>query len=180
MSSHLTIPQGYAVVQLDDKQWYPLQVTRYYSAECPDGEIYIAVPHRFSEYHEWVPAHYSHRGEALQHIQEIAISEDYYEQVKWQGVTINSDVYPEQCVHHLALIEEITGHAPTVRRWTREVNVSIDAYTCCCGKTHFSYWDFSQVTIEDALQRAAEYVYGHRCSCTATSVHEYEQRRDVA
>lgn len=177
MSIRPAIPHGYAVVQLDDKQWYPLEITRFYSTEDPDGDVSIRVFHTFNEHHEWVPVHYPHRVQALQHTQESATVEEYYEHMKWLRVTVESDLYPERCIHFLTVIEEITGHLPTVRRWSQEVNVSIDAYKCSCGCPHSSYWDFSQVTIEDALQRAAEYVYEHRCSCTATSTQEYEQHR---
>ena len=175
MSTRQTLPHGYAVVQLADKQWYPLQVTRYYSGHYPDGDIRVSLFDEFNENRELVQVHYPRRDDALRHVQQQLMSEELYEQLKWQGVTIESDVYPERCAHYVALSEEITGHVPQVQRWSREVNVHIGA-SCSCGMTHFSYWDYSQVTIEDALQRAAEYVYEHRCPCTATTAHEYEQR----
>ena len=176
MSARPAIPHSYAVVQLDDKQWYPLRIRRYYSAENPEGAIMLDTLVHFNQDNEVRDACYPHREEAVQYVQHTACSDEDEQRVKWRQHTIKSDVYPEQCVHSLEMIEEITGHTPTVRRWSREVNVFIDAYTCSCGKLHSSYWDFSQVTIEDALQRAAEYVYEHRCLCTATSAHEYEQR----
>lgn len=171
-----TIPQGYAVVQLDDTQWYPLEILRFYSGDYPDGDIRVTILHRSNENREWVPAHYPHRDDALHHVQAHALQEQRFDHLHWQQFTTKSDVYPERCRHFLDLIEEITGRIPNVHRWMSEVGVSIEKYTCSCGTSHCSYWDSSQVTIEDALQRAAEYAYSHRCSCTATTAQEYEQR----
>ena len=180
MSSHVTIPHGYAVVQLDDKQWYPLRVRRYYSAENPEGTPYLDIVSHFNQDNEVRDVCYPRRDEAIRHLQQTLLSDEAEERVKWLQYLIASDVYPEQCIHSIEVIEGITGHTPQVRCWSREVKVSIDAYTCSCGSVHPSYLDYSKVTIEDALQRAAEYTYSHRCSCTATTVQEYEQRQAVA
>ncbi len=177
MSSRPAIPHGYAVVQLDDKQWYPLEVTRYYSAANPDGNIALSSYREPNEDKEFRDVRFAHREDALRYVQQRASNDESNERRKWESISIESDLYPEQCVHALTLIEEITGHPPKVRRWLHSVYVEIPSYPCSCGKYHLSYWDSSQITIEDALQRAAEYVYEHRCSCTATSAHEYEQRQ---
>ncbi len=176
MSSRSTIPHGYAVVQLDDKQWYPLEVTRYYGPRFPDGTISLSSCMELNQDNEVREVTYARREDALHYVQQQALHDERNERQKWERITIESDIYPERCVHSLALIEEITGHTPVVRRWTQNVNVEIALYQCSCGKYHRPYWDYSQVTIEDALQRAAEYVYEHRCPCTATTAHEYEQR----
>ncbi len=176
MSSRSTIPHGYAVVQLDDKQWYPLRVTRYYSAENPDGYVYIETLGDLNQDGELHDVRYQHREDAFHSVQQTSLNDEAHERRKWLQRMIKSDVYPEQCVHSLALIEEITGHAPSVRQWMHSIRVCTWGYTCSCGHYHSSYWQEDEATIEDVLQRAAEYVYGHRCSCTATSTQEYEQR----
>ncbi len=170
---------GYTVVQLDDKQWYPVEILRLYSAESPDGDIRLSIVHTFNENREWVPACYPRRDGALQHAHTETVRQHYFEQLGWQKFTVTSDVYPERCFHFLELIQEITGHLPHVHRWLQEITVSIDAYHCSCGRFHHRYWDSSQVTIEDVLQQAAEYAYSHRCSCTASTAYEYEQRLAV-
>ncbi len=176
MPTRQTLPHGYAVVQLDDKQWYPVHVTHYYDPHNPDGTISLSSCLEMNQEKEFRDVRYARREDALHYVQQQALNDEHNERHKWERVTIESDLYPERCVHALALIEEITGHTPTVRRWTHNVNVEIPSYKCSCGKYHRSYWDDSQETIEDALQRAAEYLYEHRCCCTTTSVHEYEQR----
>lgn len=176
MSTRQVSPHGYAVVQLDDKRWYPVQVTRYYGPRYPDGTISLSSCMGLNQDNEVREVTYGCREDALHYVQQQSLDDECNEQQKWERVTIESDLYPERCAHSLALIEEITGHTPTIRRWTQNVFVEIPLYTCSCGKYHHPYWDYSQVTIEDELQLAAEYVYEHRCPCTPTTAYEYEQR----
>ncbi len=176
MSTRQTIPHGYAVVQLADKQWYPVQVTRFYDGKYPSGTISLSSCKELDQDNEVQDVAYARREDALQYVQQQALNEEGYERQNWERVTVESNVYPERCVHYVALIEEITGHVPTVRLWMHEVNIEISYYQCSCKTYHSFYWDYSQMTIEDALQRAAEYVYEHRCPCTATTTYEYEQR----
>ena len=181
MPSHPRIPNHYAVVQLDDKHWYPLEVTRYYSGEYPAGTISLEFCYTFNEYRELVQVHFTRRDEAVAYVQRHATSQEQSQQERWQRITLESNVYPEQCAHLLTIIYEITGRVPVVQKWMHRVDVSLPAYECACGKTWSPpYYTSHEVTIEDALQQTAEYVYAHRCSCTATSVEEYEQLRAVA
>ncbi len=176
MSSRPIIPHGYAVVQLDDKQWYPLRVTRFYNVEHPGGYVYLDTLSDLNQEGELRDVCYPRREDAVQYVQQTSRSDEAYERSKWLHIMIQSDVYPERCSHFLTLIEEITGQAPIVRQWMHVVSVLIKGCTCSCGHYVPPYWAEDEATIEDALQRATEYVYEHRCCCTATSAYEYEQR----
>ncbi len=171
-----TPPYGYAVVQLEDTQWYPLEVTRSYSGEHPDGYIHLSLLSVRTQEREFVEAHYTHREDALNHVRQYCDTEERWKREKWEHLTCESNVYPERCSHYRDLIQEIVGHAPTIvaYQWRGDVSVHVLPYQCPCGAFHSLYWT-SDATVEDVLQRAADYVYEHRCSCTATTAREYEQ-----
>jgi hypothetical protein len=79
----------------------------------------------------------------------------------------DSDMYPERCAHYVALIEQIRGEAPHIKRRSHpcEVEVLVPSHRCTQCLAALSPFCITAKTIEEALAEAAERVYALRCLC---------------
>jgi hypothetical protein len=168
-----TIPQGYTVAQLDDKQWYPIKVERTYNADCPEGYINLRTLYAFVE-SEWKDdIHFARRSDALAYCQQEVLSQQKQEERKWEEYTLKSDVYPDRCIHYIDLITEITGRPPLVHQFIyhdvpyNRISVFVYPWRCSC-EWHTVEMAENALSIEDALEEAANSVYVsyQACQCS--------------
>src|SRR5579859_4792250 len=112
-ATRLALPEGYGVAQLDDKQWYPLKIDRYYSADYPDGTTHPETI--WGEENQ--DLRYRRREDAVQVCWQLAQEEEERKCRKWEQLAQQSEVYPDRCVHYQDIIEETTGRTPLVYHW---------------------------------------------------------------
>ena len=171
MSSN--IPQGYTVAQLDDKQWYPIEISRYYSADTPEGSLHLNTMLGWRENEVQRDMHFQRRHEAVAFCQQEARSQQERELHEWQRLTMKSDVYPDRCIHYIDLITEITGYAPIIRRSLYYydssdcISVYVRSWHCSCN-WHTVDLVENRLSIEDALEDAANSMYAsyQACQCS--------------
>ncbi len=163
--SRQDIPEGYAVIQLADNQWYPVRVERFYSDAYPDGLLNL-YPIRLDEQEQ----HFSRRKEAVAYCQSDAALWEDLERRRYERKTVESNVYPERCIHYQEIIQDITGYPPMVDRFYDGVSVYVPGYHCAsCGSYH-PHVVKEALTIEDALEACAEQVYAVNEQCTLTGM----------
>lgn len=170
--SSSNIPQGYTVAQLDDKQWYPIEISRYYSADVPDGSLHLNTMTGWKGNEVQRDMHFQRRHEAVAFCQQEACSQQEKELQEWQCLTVKSDVYPERCIHYIDLITEITGYMPIIRRSLyyydpSYISVYVRSWRCSCN-WHTVDLVENHGSIEDALENAANSVYAsyQACQCS--------------
>jgi hypothetical protein len=158
-SSRLTLPEGYGVAQFDDKRWYPIKIERWYDAERPEGSLFVDT--FLSD------LNYSHREEATRQCWEHAHREERRQRRDWENRAQQSNVYPERCAHYLEIIEELTGQEPRIVCWRWDTEVTVAVHPRCCFRcdSFHSLVLVSALTIEDALEEAAQQVYASYVKC---------------
>jgi hypothetical protein len=161
------LPEGYTIAFVEGK-WYPLHAVRFYSAGCPAGSLAIGtMTGKMSEDGTFPELAFCKQQDALEACQRDACFEASREQERWQQLVRDSDVYPERCAHYVALIEQIRGMAPHIKRWSYpyEVEVLVPSHRCTQCLATQSPFCITAATIEEALAEAAERVYAGRCLC---------------
>lgn len=164
MPKQTRIPEGYALAQLHDGQWYPLEAERiWYGPEYPDGILRLLPFNRQFQLGEEIS--FASRREALRHCEAEAKAREDAQRFDWQRLMVQSEVYPERCAWYRQMIEDVTGYAPAVRHWFTEITVFVPAYTCCHGCSYGPVGGWGAWTIEEALADVAEQVYARMQTC---------------
>ena len=178
-----TLPQGYTVAQLDDKQWYPIEISRYYSADTPEGSLHFSTMVGWKGNEVQREMHFQRRHEAVAFCQQEARSQQEKEVHQWQRLTMKSDAYPDRCIHYIDLITEITGYAPIIHRSLSYydpsyISVYVRSWRCSCN-WHTVDLVENNLCIEDALEDAANNVYASYQACQC-SLAEQEHALSIA
>lgn len=175
--SQSNIPHGFTVAQFDDKHWYPIEVKRCYSIEFPEGFLSLKTLDGFLQ-DQWVDdIHFARRSDALVYCQQEATKRHQEELRRWERVTVQSNVYPDRCVHYIDLMTEITGRFPFIHQFMYQqypcdsISVSVRSWVCCANKRHPEVAVHDALRIEDALEEAANRVYASYQACQC-SLHE--------
>lgn len=159
--------ETYTVVQID-KHWYPVQVTRLYSAQQQDGYVYLYD----LKQEDGTDVAYPRRSDALEYCRREVQQQDGYEQRKWEQLIDRLDAQPERNAHYEQIIEEITGLPPVIEEHFVSVWVTALPYHCLrCGEVHGERFAIG-LSRQEALSRVAERVYQVYSRCMGRPVRQ--------
>ncbi len=157
-----TLPSGYTVARIDGR-WYPIQAEQFYTIDDPDGSLILSSLFTLGG----GDTAFTRRADAVTECWARARMQEAYEQEKWVALAVRSNVYPERCAHAIDIIKECTGSPPrSFQAAYRGLNIVCTAgYRCLrCGIYHVSQC-VEALTIEDALEQAAEACYTRYLDC---------------
>ena len=148
------LPKDYTVAFIDGV-WYPIQISRLYSAQHPDGCIIL---YQMGET-------FRTQREAIEFCQNSAEITEHLDRYDWERLAAGTDGYPDRCDYYVNTIKQYCGHEPIVTRGSRDVLVFVPASYCSVCKTWVTPVAEDALFIEDALASAAESAYACRCQC---------------
>jgi hypothetical protein len=160
------LPPGFSVLQLENQQWYPVRVERFFD---PSFAEQGAIRLNFLPDLAGNEVHFKQRDEAVKECRMQAESDAYYEQLRWRTLAAHSNVYPERCAWYLDLLLSLTGVTPYVERWSGGVMLLLPCYLCRgCQEREESLMS-EALTLDDALEELTQQIYGLHGACAEVS-----------